>query len=102
MLPHRLILATYVGRHLRSWAALRVGLSGLFLYVREDPLRLTPWTVCAVIGLCVAVSVIELQRRRERDLLGNLGVSVFTLGVLLVVPPLMGELVVAGLGALRA
>jgi hypothetical protein len=102
MLPNRVLIARYAGRHLRLWALLRVGLSGAFLLAGTDPLRVTPLTVCAVVLLCTAVSVLELHVRHERALLGNLGVDSFALGVLLLVPPLAGELVVRALGTLRA
>lgn len=99
MLPNRLLVSTYVGRHLRLWALIRIGLSGVFLLAGTDPLRVTPWTLCAIVALCVAVSIVELRRRHERALLGNLGVDALALGVLLIVPPLAGELVVRALGA---
>jgi hypothetical protein len=100
MLPNRVLVSTYVGRHLRLWALLRIGLSGVFLLVGTDPLRVTPGTLCAIVALCAAVSVVELRRRHERALLDNLGVDVVARGVLLIAPPLAGELVVRGLGAL--
>lgn len=99
MLPNRLLVSTYLGRHLRLWALIRIGLSGVFLLARTDPLRVTPWTLCAIVALCAAVSVVELHRRHERVLLGNLGVNAVALGVLLIVPPLAGELVVRAFGA---
>ena len=101
MLPNRMLVATYVTRHIRLWALLRVGLSGLFVLAGTDPLRVTPLTIGAVVVVCAAVSVVELRVRRERDLLGNLGVDSFALGALLLAPPLVGELLVRGLGALR-
>jgi hypothetical protein len=99
MLPNRLLVSTYLGRHLRLWALIRIGLSGVFLLARTDPLRVTPWTLCAIVALCAVVSVVELRRRHERVLLGNLGVNAVALGVLLIVPPLAGELVVRALAA---
>lgn len=99
MLPNRLLVSTYVGRHLRLWALVRIGLSGVFLLAGTDPLHVTPWTLCTIVALCAAVSVVELRRRHEYALLGNLGVDAIALGVLLIVPPLAGELVVRGLGA---
>jgi hypothetical protein len=101
MLPNSLLLRTYVGRHLRSWALLRVGLSGLFVFSGTDPLRLSPWTVCAVVALSAFVNVVEVQVRRERDLLGNLGVDPVAFSALLIAPPLVGELVLRALGVLR-
>lgn len=100
MLPNRLLVATYVGRHFRLWALLRIGFSGVFLWARIDPLRITSLTTCAVVVLCAAVSAIELHVRHERVLLGNLGIDSLVLSVMLVAPPLAGELVVRGLVAL--
>lgn len=101
MLPNRILVRAYMARHFRLWALLRVGLSGVFLLAGTDPLRVTPMTLCAVVALCVAVSVVELRVRHERDLLGNLGVDTIALSVLMIAPPLAGELVLRALGALR-
>lgn len=101
MLPNRVLVTAYMWRHLRLWALLRVGLSGVFLLARTDPLRPTPSTECAIVVLCAAVSRVEVRVRHERALLGNLGVDSFALSILLLVPPLVGELVVYGLGTLR-
>ncbi len=100
MLPNRALVSMYVRRHLRLWALLRIGLSGVFLLARIDPLPVTPGTMCAVVALCAAVSVVELRIRLERTLLGNLGVNPMALGMLLIAPPLLGELVLRGLSAL--
>ena len=101
MLPNRTLVATYVTRHFRLWALLRVGLSGLFLLAGTDPLRVSPLTLGAVVGFAAAVSVVELRRRRERDLLGNLGVGAVALAALVIVPPLTGELLLRAVGAFR-
>ena len=101
MLPNRLVVSTYVARHLRLWVLLRIGLSGLFVLAGTDPLRVGPLTLGAVVALGVAVSVVELHVRHERDLLGNLGVNSFALCALLIAPPLAGELVLRALGTLR-
>jgi hypothetical protein len=77
-------------------------MSGVFLFAGTDPLRVTALTMCAVVLLCAAVGMVEVRLRHERMLLGNLGVDAFTLGVLLLAPPLVGELLVRGVGALLA
>ncbi len=101
MLPNRALVFIYMRRHFRLWALLRVGLSGVFLLARIDPLPVTPGTMCAVVALCAAVSGVELRIRHERALLGNLGVNSMALGMLLIAPPLVGELVLGGLSAVR-
>lgn len=102
MLPNRVLVATYVRRHLRLWALLRAGLSGLFLLAGINPLRIAPWTACAVIVLCAAVSAAEVRIRREQALLGNLGVAPVALGLLLLAPPLAGESMLCVLSTLVA
>lgn len=101
MLPNRLLVATYVVRHLRLWALVRVALSGVFLLAGTHPLYVTPWGMCVVVGLCAAISVFEVRLRHEWVLLGNLGVDRVALSGLLLVPPFAGEFVVFGFGVLR-
>ena len=102
MRPNRGIVSAYVTRHLRLWAVLRLGLSGLFLLAGTDPLRVTPLTGAAILVACAAVSVVEMRLRREWDLLGNLSVGHGALALLVCTPPLVGELAVRALGSLRS
>lgn len=101
MLPNRALVATYATRHIRLWALLRVGLSGVFLLAGTDPLRLPPLTLAAVVVLAAAVNLVELRRRREYDLLCNLGLGAVPLAALVIAPPLTGELLLHVVGALR-
>ena len=101
MLPNRALVATYATRHFRLWALLRVGLSGMFFLAGLDPLRVSPPMLGAMVALAAAVSLVELRRRRERDLIGNLGVGAVALTALVIAPPLAGELLLRAMGALR-
>lgn len=101
MLPNRALVAAYVTRHFRLWALLRVGLSGMFFLAGTDPLRVSPLTLGAVVMLAAAVNLVELRRRRERDLLGNLGVGAVALTALVIAPSLAGELLPRAVGTLR-
>ena len=101
MLPNRALVAAYVTRHVRLWALLRVGLSGMLFLAGTDPLRVSPPTLGAVVVLAAAVGFVELRLRREIDLLGNLGVGAFALATLVIAPPLAGELLLRAVGALR-
>ncbi|MDQ8154110.1 MAG: hypothetical protein P3B98_05535 [Gemmatimonadota bacterium] len=52
----------------------------------------------AVIVLCAALGAVEIYRRGERLLIGNLGIGPFQLGGLLAAAPFAAELAVAMLG----
>jgi hypothetical protein len=101
MLPNRLLVAAYATRHFRLWALLRVGMSAMFYFAGTDPLRLSPLTLGAVVMLSASLSLVELLRRRERDLLCNLGVGTVAATSLVITPPLAGELLLRAMGALR-
>ena len=49
----------------------------------------------AVVLVCAGVGVVELWRRGERQLVGNLGIDQWQLAAILLGPPLCAELVVA-------
>ncbi len=101
MLPNPGIVFAYVIRHLRLWLLLRIGFSGLFLFTGTDPLRVTPWTAGAIVVICAMVSVVEVHRRHEWDLLGNLGVGRGVVALLMLTPPVAGEVAVRALATLR-
>lgn len=56
---------------------------------------LGPVGVAGVVVACAALGYVELRRRREVVLLGNLGVSRLTIAVLLVVPAAAAETALA-------
>lgn len=53
----------------------------------------------AVVLLCMALGAVDITRRGERLLLGNLGISRWRLTALLAGPPLVAEAVVAIVGS---
>lgn len=57
--------------------------------------ELGPAGVAGVVVACAALGYVDLRRRREAVLLGNLGVSGLTLGVLLTAPAVGAEAVFA-------
>lgn len=54
----------------------------------------------AVVLLSIALGVVELARRGERVLLGNLGINRRHLAVVLATPPVVAEALVAVMGSL--
>jgi hypothetical protein len=54
----------------------------------------------AVVLLCIAVGLVEIARRGERLLLGNLGVGRRHLMAVLATPPIVAEALVAVVGSI--
>ncbi|MDB4883021.1 MAG: hypothetical protein JWL95_1787 [Gemmatimonadetes bacterium] len=84
-----------------SWALLRTLITAVFLLV--PPTEATATRVAepsspnpiAVILLCVIVGIVDLRRRREIMLWGNLGVSLAQLTLFFAVIATIGELFIA-------
>ena len=94
MLPNRVIVSAYLARNFQLWVFARLGISTVFLLAKTDPLRLAPLTMCAIAMCSAMISVLEIYRRAEFDLLGNLAVGWRAIGVLSLAPPLVGELLI--------
>lgn len=97
MLPNRLIVSAYAARNLQLWVLLRLVISAVFFFGRTDPLHLAPITICAIVTCSAMISFVEIYRRHEFDLLGNLGVGWLAISALSLGPPLFGELLVYGI-----
>lgn len=92
MRPNRLIARSYALRGAYLWACCRILLSVLFLFSGTNPLDLHPAAVVGIILLSVFAGFVEIHRRSERALLGNLAIAPQTLGILFAVPAVAGEL----------
>lgn len=94
-LPAPVIARTYLFRGLRLWIGVRVLVSLIFFLagglngVLESFGGLAPW---AIVALCLFLGVVDLWRRNERALLGNLGVSRAMVGAALLLTAVSGEL----------
>ena len=102
MLTNRLIVSAYVARNLKLWTLTRLVISAVLLSAKTNPLRLSPITIIGIALCCAIVSVIEIYRRHEFDLLGNLGVGSLAIGALALGPPLFGELLLHAIIAIVA
>ena len=91
MWPNSLFLRAFLSRSLRVWLIARVGISGLLLLMKIDPLRLTFAVGLDVIVLMVLVCIIDSVRLRERALIGNMGIATPVLVLIFAVPPICGE-----------
>ena len=91
MRPNQLVVRSYFARGAKLWFATRAALTALFLMAGFDPLRLSATTLIGIVVLTAALGYVDVRRRRERALLGNLGVSPLALGAFLAGPPIVGE-----------
>jgi hypothetical protein len=99
MRPNPLIVRAYLSRGARLWLATRVMLSAVLLLAGTNPVRLSAAVAVAIVLLTVVVSLLDTHRRRERALLGNLGIRPLLLGALFAGPALIGEVALRLAGA---
>ena len=91
MPSNRLLVSAYLARHARLWLLVRVLVSALFLHAEQNPWRIAPGGIAALVVLSATVNMFEMYRRREFELLGNLGVPRAAQLWWAFVPPLLGE-----------
>ena len=88
-IPAPLIVRSYLARSARLWLLARALLVLQQLYAGQDPrglgMSLTAVVVTTLLGF------VEITRRHEGAMLGNLGVETRDLVWLFVVPPVIGE-----------
>ncbi len=102
MLPNRLIVSAYAVRNFQLWVLVRLVISAVFFFGWTDPLHHAPITLCAIAICSAMVSLVEIYRRNEFDLLGNLGIGWLAISALSLGPPLFGELLVYAIVVLVA
>lgn len=86
-----MVICAWTARSLRLWFGVRA-LGALVLMLNElEPLSRSPTDVLLFVLLTTAACFADVWVRRERVLLGNLGVSLPTLGVVSAIPALMAE-----------
>lgn len=74
--PPRAFLTALVTRAVIIWAGMRLSLAlGIALLDAGPPFRLPASTACALALVAATLGWVELRRRREHLLLGNLGVG---------------------------
>lgn len=98
MLPHPLIVRAYVARGIRLWLAMRAIVTCLLLLGASSQ-RLSLSAMIQLVVVSVALCFLDTHRRRERALLGNLGVRPLTLAVLFALPAVLGEMAIRALVA---
>jgi hypothetical protein len=101
------IVRRLLGRGLRLWilarcllvAAVLLGASAGPRAQPSLPIRLPPETAVVAVLLSGALGFLEMIARRERILVANLGLSTRHVASILLVPPALGETIVALLTA---
>lgn len=92
--PDRLIVTSVAGRGFALWLGTRLVVSAVLFFGKVDPLRITFGMASVVIALTTALGFVDLLRRHERILLGNLGVTWAAQAIMLAGPAAIGEAVV--------
>lgn len=87
----RSVFHAYLIRAVVIWVTMRLAASIVILFAGENPFRLAPPVLLALVVLPAALMAVDIHRRREAILLGNLGVSVRVTGLLALVPAVVGE-----------
>lgn len=97
MRPSRVLVQSYVLRHVQMWLLVRGLVSALLLsvsvsaHVLFNPFAMPLSSVGLLILLCLVTNVIEIYRRHEVDFLENLGVTRRAVAAWSLLPPLAGE-----------
>ena len=97
MRPHPLIIRSYFFRGATVWLVTRALVTALLLR-GFHPFGLSFAAVVLVVIISAVLCLIETFRNKESTLLGNLGVSRFTLILLFVAPAVVGEASIAVAG----
>jgi|GEM_PF-4596512 len=99
MLQNRLLVQSYIWRHVKLWLLVRALVGALVLsaavsaHTRLNPLAMPLTGVGVLVLSSASVNVLEMSRRHEFDFLGNLGVTRGTIATWVLLPPLVGETV---------
>jgi hypothetical protein len=100
MLPNPLVVRAYVLRSARLWLGVRAVTVVVLAVAELSPFPRSPKAALLFILISTALCIVDVWRRRERALIGNLGVSLRTVAIVSVVPPALGELCVVAIAKL--
>lgn len=91
MVPNRLVVRAFLWRSACIWIGARALLSAAFLFAALDPIHLPPIAIAQIVFVTVVLCLIDVHRRHERALLGNLAVDYKSLMLLFSGPAIVGE-----------
>ena len=98
--PNAILVAAYLRRGVWLWISLRLLATAVYLFGDADP---TPFWSTGSIGMVAAVAVLafaDMHLRKERVLIGNLGVSSAVTAAICAAPALAGEILITVVGRL--
>jgi hypothetical protein len=87
----RSVRRAYLLRAVGIWLTMRLAVSVVLAFGGEDPIRLAPPALLALIVLPPVLMGIDIGRRRETILLANLGIARNRIALVALVPSLIGE-----------
>ena len=90
----RRVLEAYLRRGAGIWLLMRLSVSAVLLFGREDPLDLTGATTLTLILGSAALLRVDIRRRHERLLIGNLGLSPWVVSSVALIPAALGEIAI--------
>lgn len=97
---HPVVMRTYALRSAQMWVGMRA-MAAVYLAFNNAPaFPRSPGALIFFVLVTVAVCIAEMQLRRERMLIGNLGMSPWTLGGISAIPPLLAEACIVATAAL--
>ena len=92
MIPNSVVVRAFAFRSAKLWFGARALLALALANANLPPFPRSTGAVIIVVLITTALCFAELWRRRERVLIGNLGVSQWAIAGLSVVPPTIAEL----------
>jgi hypothetical protein len=79
-------------RGVELWVVLRIAFAVLYPVLQASPSPL------AVVGLCAILGLIDISRRRERALWGDLGIARRAIGIVFASAAVVGEITLQAVG----
>ena len=97
-LPHLAIVRRYFARGFVLWLLARLMMMAVATFAKIPIRDVVRWSVSGALGMlgvCAVLGFVDVRVRRERTLLGNLGIDDRELVGMYVVPAIVGELLLA-------
>ena|SRR5687768_6886832 len=98
-LPHLSIVRRYAARGFVLWVLARLMMMAVAIFGALIPLReVVRWSASGAIGMlgvCAVLGFVDVRVRRERTLLGNLGIDDREVVVMYIAAAVVGELLLA-------
>jgi hypothetical protein len=91
MLPNGIVTRVFLLRGTRYWLLTCIAFVMVLLQAKMDPLATGLHIVVPVVLLVAALGLVQITRRRERFLLGNLAIPMHSVLAVTALPAVIGE-----------